>query len=112
VVIGEDVASLVDDEPGAGRLNQLLAGRPLRLLRRPLVRVRLAEEAFEEVVPPSTAGDTALAMSRNVVADTVPVIGALFIGGATVWAVDVGDIPSLEAITMPTASDAMAISTA
>jgi hypothetical protein len=60
----------------------------------------------------TTAGDTAFAMSRNVVAETGPVIGALFIGGATVCAVEVGDIPSLEAITMPTASEAMAISTA
>jgi hypothetical protein len=60
----------------------------------------------------TTAGDTVLAMSRNVVADIAPVIGALFIGGARVWAVEVGDIPSLEAITIPTASEAMAIRTA
>jgi hypothetical protein len=47
-----------------------------------------------------------------VVAVSGPVIGALFIGGATVCAVETGDIPSLEAITIPTASEAMAISTA
>jgi hypothetical protein len=32
----------------------------------------------------TTAGDTVFAMSRNVVAVNGPVIGALFIGGATV----------------------------
>jgi hypothetical protein len=40
------------------------------------------------------------------------VSGALFIGGATVWAVDEGDIPSRDAMTIPTASDAIAIRTA
>ena len=59
----------------------------------------------------TTAGDTAWATSRNVVAMSGPVIGALFIGGA-VWAADVGDIPSLDAITMPTAREATAISAA
>ena len=45
-------------------------------------------------------------MSRKVLAVTGPVSGALFIGGAaTVWAVDCGDNPKRDAITIPTRSD-------
>jgi hypothetical protein len=52
-------------------------------------------------------------MSRKVFALIAPVIGALFIGGAwIVCADDSGDIPSREAMTMPTASEAIAISSA
>jgi hypothetical protein len=60
----------------------------------------------------TTAGDTVFAMSRKVVAVSGPVIGALFIGGATVCAEDSGDKPRRDAITSPTASDAIAISSA
>ena len=61
----------------------------------------------------TTAGEATFAMSRNVVAVSGPVMGALFIGGAlTDCADDCGDKSSLEAITIPTASDAMAISSA
>jgi hypothetical protein len=61
----------------------------------------------------TTAGDTALAMSRKVFADSGPVSGALFMGGAaTVCAADSGDMPRREAMTSPTASDAIAISSA
>ncbi len=61
----------------------------------------------------TTAGETVFAMSRNVVAVSGPVSGALFIGGAaTVCAADSGDSPSRDAITIPTASDAIAISSA
>jgi hypothetical protein len=52
-------------------------------------------------------------MSRNVDDVSGPLRGALFIGGAdTVCAEDSGDIPSREAITIPTASDAIAMSNA
>jgi hypothetical protein len=61
----------------------------------------------------TTAGDTALAMSLNVLAVSGPVKGALFIGGAwMVCAPDSGDNPSRDAITSPTASDATAIRSA
>ena len=54
----------------------------------------------------TTAGETFLAMSRKVLALTVPVSGALFIGGAaTVWAIELGDNPKRDAITIPTRSD-------
>ncbi len=54
----------------------------------------------------TTDGDTFLATSRNVLALTVPVSGALFIGGAfTVCAVEAGDMPNRDASTMPTSSD-------
>ena len=61
----------------------------------------------------TTAGVTALAMFLNVLASTVPVRGALLaLGTATVCAADSGDRSSREAMTMPTASDAIAISNA
>jgi hypothetical protein len=54
----------------------------------------------------TTDGDTFFATSRNVLALTVPVSGALFMGGAvTVWAVDAGDRPNRDASTMPTSND-------
>ncbi len=54
----------------------------------------------------TTAGETFLAMSRKVLALTVPVSGALFIGGAAVvWAIELGDNPKRDAITIPTRSD-------
>ena len=59
----------------------------------------------------TTAGLIALAMLRKVLASTGPLSGALFIGGAAmVCADDVGDRSSREAITIPTASEATAIS--
>ena len=52
-------------------------------------------------------------MSRNVVAVSGPVIGALFIGGATVvCAADSGDRPRRDAITSAAAADAIAMSSA
>ena len=61
----------------------------------------------------TTAGDTALAMFRNVVASTGPASGALFIGGATtVCADEAGDKSRRDAMTMPTASEATARSSA
>ena len=60
----------------------------------------------------TTAGDTALAMLRNVLASTGPLSGALFMGGAAM-AVDCADEAgvrsSREAITIPTASEATMI---
>src|SRR5262249_40102403 len=59
----------------------------------------------------TTAGVTALAMFRNVSAFSAPVIGALFIGGTeTVCASDAGVSPMRDDSTMPTASDATAMS--
>ena len=61
----------------------------------------------------TTAGVTAFATSRNVVAEIEPVIGALLNGGAaTVWAADCGARSRRDAMTIPTASDAMAMSNA
>jgi len=61
----------------------------------------------------TTAGVTAFATSRNVVAVIPPVIGALLNGGAAiVWADDSGDRSRRDAMTIPTASDAIAISNA
>ena len=61
----------------------------------------------------TTDGVTALAMLRKVSALSGPLTGVLFIGGtAMVCADDVGVRSSLEAITMPTASEATAISSA
>ena len=60
----------------------------------------------------TTAGDTTFAMSRKVVAVSGPAMGALFIGGATPCAAEEGDRPSREAITMPTAREAIATSSA
>ena len=59
----------------------------------------------------TTIGCCALAMLRNVCASSAPVIGALFIGGtARVCADEAGVRSSRDAMTMPTASDATAIS--
>ena len=58
----------------------------------------------------TTAGETALAMSRNVAAFTWPVIGALFIGGAAAVCAVVADGSSREASTMPTMMLATTIS--
>ena len=61
----------------------------------------------------TTVGETALAMFRNVWASTGPVSGALLAAGtARVCAVDSGDRSIREAITMPTATEATAMSTA
>jgi hypothetical protein len=61
----------------------------------------------------TTAGDTALAMLRKVVASTGPLSGALFIGGAvTVCADEAGERSRRDAMTIPTASEATAISSA
>ena len=58
----------------------------------------------------TTAGITVFAMSRNVVAVSGPVSGALFIGGAaTVCADDSGDRPSRDAMTSAAAADVIAI---
>ena len=98
-----------------------------------LARLRLSEEALEQVVRPAAAAEEvaqvlgALPRLGPDVDDSRgdrlrdvaecrggqrPVIGALFIGGAAVWAADGADIPNREATTMPTASDAIAISRA
>jgi hypothetical protein len=58
----------------------------------------------------TTAGLTALAMSRNVLDVTGPVSGELFIGGAGVCAADSGARPSLEANTRAAAADVTAMS--
>ena len=59
----------------------------------------------------TTIGACAFAMFRNVSAVSGPVSGALFIGGtAIVCADDAGVRSSREAMTMPTATDAMTIS--
>ena len=61
----------------------------------------------------TTAGMTVLAMSRNVLAVSGPVSGALFIGGATiVCADDSGARPSRDAITRAAAADVIAMSSA
>ena len=61
----------------------------------------------------TTIGDCALATLRNVCASSAPVTGALFIGGAArVCADDAGVRSSRDAITMPTASEETAISSA
>ena len=61
----------------------------------------------------TTIGVAAFAMLRNVCASSGPVIGALFIGGtAIVCADEAGVRSSRDAITMPTASEATAISSA
>jgi hypothetical protein len=61
----------------------------------------------------TTAGETVLAMLRNVPASTAPPSGALFIAGAArVCAEDSGERPRRDAITIPTASDATEIRTA
>ena len=60
----------------------------------------------------TTIGDCALAMLRNVVASTGPLSGALLVAGiASVCAEEVGDMPSREAMTIPTTSETMAIRT-
>ena len=60
----------------------------------------------------TTMGDCAFAIVRKVVASTGPLSGALLVAGiASVCAEDAGDRSSREAMTMPTTSDAMAIST-
>ena len=59
----------------------------------------------------TTIGDCALAMLRNVVASTAPLSGALLVAGiAMVCAEDAGVRSSREAMTMPTTSEAMAMS--
>ncbi len=110
---------------------------PRRVALIVLLLARVAEEAVEEVVGRAAAsapkksvmscdfcgisvvmfttiGDCALAMLRKVSArSSAPVIGALFIGGiAIVCADEAGVRSSRDAITMPTASEATAISTA
>ena len=62
----------------------------------------------------TTAGDISRAIVRNVVASIAPVIGALLAGGATVsgCADEVGDRSSLDASTMPMATEAIASRTA
>jgi hypothetical protein len=61
----------------------------------------------------TTVGETALAMFRKVWASTGPVSGALLAAGtASVCAADSGDRSIREAITMPTATEATAMSTA
>ncbi len=60
----------------------------------------------------TTAGDTVLAMLRNVLASTGPLSGALFMGGgamAVVCADEDGVSSRREAITIPTASEATMI---
>jgi hypothetical protein len=61
----------------------------------------------------TTAGMTLLATSRNVLAVSGPVMGALFIGGATVvCADDSGASPRREAMTSAAAADVTAMSSA
>ena len=61
----------------------------------------------------TTNGEAALAMFLNVVASTGPASGALLADGtASDWASERGARSRREASTMPTASDATAISTA
>ena len=62
----------------------------------------------------TTAGVTAFATSRKVVAVIgVPLNGALlYAGAAMVWAADCGVRSRRDAMTIPTASDAIAISNA
>ncbi len=61
----------------------------------------------------TTAGDTALAMFLNVAASTAPLSGALFMGGGTmVCADEAGDRSRRDAMTMPTAREATARSSA
>ena len=61
----------------------------------------------------TTAGITVFATSRKVLAVSGPVIGALFIGGATVvCAADSGARPSRDAITRAAAADVIAMSSA
>ena len=59
----------------------------------------------------TTIGACAFAMFRNVSALSGPVSGALFIGGtARDWADDVGARSRRDAMTMPTATDAITMS--
>jgi hypothetical protein len=75
--------------------------------------VRSFDFAFISVRMLTTVGVIAFAMLRKVSAPIAPVSGALFIGGtAIVCAADGGVRSSREAITMPTASEATAISSA
>jgi len=61
----------------------------------------------------TTAGMTVSAASRKVWAVRAPVSGALFNAGTViVWADDCGERSSREAITIPTANDATAMSSA
>jgi len=61
----------------------------------------------------TTVGICCLAMVRNVVASIGPPSGVLFIAGiATIWADEAGVRSRREAMTIPTATDATAISTA
>jgi hypothetical protein len=61
----------------------------------------------------TTAGITVFATSRNVLADSGPVRGALFIGGATVvCADDSGASPSREAMTNAAVAEVIAMSSA
>ncbi|PYR72088.1 MAG: hypothetical protein DMF86_24570 [Acidobacteria bacterium] len=56
----------------------------------------------------TTAGATDLAIVRNVVASSAPVMGVLLVGGTdTVCAEEAGARSSREAITIPTATDAI-----
>jgi hypothetical protein len=61
----------------------------------------------------TTAGITVFATSRNVLAVSGPVRGALFIGGATaVCADDSGASPSREAMTSAAVAEVIAMSSA
>jgi hypothetical protein len=60
----------------------------------------------------TTTGAWLLAMFRNVVASIGPPSGAEFAGGiATVCADELGERPHCDAITIPTAADAIAMRT-
>ena len=60
----------------------------------------------------TTTGAWLFAMFRNVVASIGPPSGAeLAAGTATVWADELGDSPHCDAMTMPTAAEAMAMRT-
>ena len=60
----------------------------------------------------TTTGACVLAMFRNVVASIGPPSGAEFAAGTlTVWADDVEDKPHCDAMTIPTAAEAIAMRT-
>ena len=127
MVVGEDESVFADDEARAGSLREL---RPLWLLaagRCPPPKNRSSRSssppncvicvAFcrDSVRMFTTAGLIDFAMVRNVEASMAPLSGALFAEGAAidpVCADDAGDSSSFEAITIPTATEATAMSRA
>jgi hypothetical protein len=106
-------AATVGTDLASGRCCGPPKNRRKRSSPPPKYSVKSCSRAFDSVRMLTTAGETVLAIVRNVRASTGPEIGVeLAAGTAIVCAEDSGDKSRREAITMPTASEATAMSTA